>query len=157
MSILKKAKDLEEAFFLVDLISSEYGWSSYYESLIPLVQQVINDALVQKRLNKDVEIIITGHSLGGAAASVAYADLFLDPGSNAGNVWIEAGAPLSSTSRIYSGYSAEDIADIRSLLLPNIDTYTFGAPSFLIEPTKLNGAEYASLVVGALATGLASA
>lgn len=136
--------------------ASEYGWSGYYESLIPLVKQVIDDALVEKRLNKDVEIIITGHSLGGAAASVAYADLFLDPSINAGNVWTEASAPLSSISRIYSGYSAGDIADIRSLLLPNIDTYTFGAPSFLIEPTKLSGGEYASLAARTLVTGLAS-
>lgn len=136
--------------------ASEYGWSGYYESLIPLVQQVIDDALVEKRLNKDVEIIITGHSLGGAAASVAYADLFLDPSINAGNVWTEADAPLSSASRVYSGYSAGDIADIRSLLLPNIDAYTFGAPSFLIEPTKLSGGEYASLAARTLATGLAS-
>jgi hypothetical protein len=136
--------------------ASEYGWSSYYQSLIPLVKQVINDALVEKRLGKDVEIIITGHSLGGAAASIAYADLFLDPRINTGNVWTEAGSPLSSTSRIYSGYSAGDIADIRSLLLPNIDTYTFGAPSFLIEPTKPSGGEYASLVARTLATGLVS-
>ena len=136
--------------------ASEYGWSSYYESLIPLVKQVIDDALFEERRGKDVEIIITGHSLGGAAASVAYADLFLHPSINSGNVWTEAGAPLSSTSRIYTGYSEVDIAAIRSLLLPNIDTYTFGAPSFLIEPTKLSGGEYASLAARTLATGLAS-
>ena len=136
--------------------ASEYGWSSYYQSLIPLVKQVIDDALVEKRLGKEVEIIITGHSLGGAAACVAYTDLFLNPSTNSGNVWTEDGAPLGAASRIYSGYSAEDIAAIRSLLLPNIDTYTFGAPSFLIEPTKLSGGEYASLAARTLVTGLAS-
>lgn len=119
--------------------ASEYGWSDYYANLMPLMTQLLTDALAQKRAGKNVEISITGHSLGGAAAAMAYADLYVPYGQN---LWIESHAPLTTGKRIYDQFNAQDQADIRSLLLPTIDTYTFGAPSFLIEPTKLNGVEW---------------
>lgn len=133
--------------------ASKYGWSSYYESLLPLMKIVIDDALFQKRAGVDVEISITGHSLGGAAACVAYADLFCDPSLNNGSLWTDAESPLSSGSRIYSGYDSNTVNDIRNLLLPSINTYTFGAPSFLIEPTKLSGWEYAALAAETFVIG----
>lgn len=119
--------------------ASEYGWSDYYANLMPLMTQLLTDALAQIRAGKDVEISITGHSLGGAAAAMAYADLYVPYGQN---LWVENHAPLTAGRRIYDQFNTQDQADIRSLLLPTIDTYTFGAPSILIEPTKLNGIEW---------------
>ena len=119
---------------------SEYGWSNYYASLMPLMTELVNQALIEKATNPDVNIIITGHSLGGAAASVAFADLFL-PASQ--NFWVETHAPLTSGTRIYAQSALDAWTDeqIHSLV-NNTSVYTFGAPSFLIEPTKFDGPQW---------------
>ena len=130
--------------------ASEYGWSDYYANLMPLMTQLLTDALAQKRAGKNVEISITGHSLGGAAAAMAYADLYVPYGQN---LWVESHAPLTAGKRIYDQFSPQDQEAIRSLLLPTIDTYTFGAPSILIEPTKLNGVEWLNFAGTVAAAG----
>lgn len=142
--------------------ASEYGWSKYYASLMPLMKDVLASALADKRAGKDVEISLTGHSLGGAAACVAYADLFLPTGTG---VWLESGAPLGTGKRIYDLLAADSSVQalmsgqtqtIQQLLLPSIDTYVYGAPSFLIEPTKFNNPEWASLGLSTVRAALES-
>lgn len=133
--------------------AGEYGWTRYYESLMPITTEVVREMMVDKDAGKNVSLILTGHSLGGAAASVAYADFFVDPTVN---LWSEVGSPLASSSRLYAQTALDMVGwtddEIRSMLIESTDVYTFGAPSFLIEPTKLSGAEFASF-----ATSLAAA
>ena len=81
--------------------ASEYGWSNYYANLMPLMTEVKQKALSHKALAHDVDLMITGHSLGGAAASVAYADLWLPTGQD---FWKEAIAPLKTGQRIYDQF-----------------------------------------------------
>ena len=123
--------------------AGEYGWSRYYESLMPIMTEVVRQVMVDKAAGKNVDLILTGHSLGGAAAGVAYADLLVDPTQN---LWVEAGAPLAKGSRIYDQLALDAWSDndIRSALIAATDVYTFGAPSFLIEPTKLDGLGFAA-------------
>jgi hypothetical protein len=115
---------------------AKYGWSGYYKSLQPLFADVIHQALTSKAQGKDVELLVTGHSLGGAAATAAMIDLFLPKGQN---LWPEKGAPLTASSRIYEQpvlkqWSESDILN----LLSDTQLYVFGAPSFLIDPNKLD-------------------
>jgi hypothetical protein len=125
--------------------ASEYGWSQYYANLMPLMTLVVREAMLAKDENKNVELLITGHSLGGAAASVAYADLFLPSNQD---FWIETkdDVPLKNGHRIYdqTGLDQWTDAQIRALLT-DTNVYTFGAPSFLIEPTKPSGSEWLAL------------
>ena len=116
--------------------AKQYGWSSYYQSLMPIMTETIQQMLEAKYdQGKDVELIISGHSLGGAAASMAYADLFVQ----SGDLWPDPNAPLSASNRIYAQSGLDQWSDdeIRALL-PDVNVYTIGAPSFLIEPSKLN-------------------
>ena len=79
---------------------SKYGWSGYYKALQPLFAEVIHQALVLKSQGKNVELVVTGHSLGGAAASLAYTDLFLPKSMS---VWPDKGAPLELGSKTMPG------------------------------------------------------
>ena len=107
---------------------------------------VINEAMIDKIYNgKNVELTITGHSLGGAAACVAYADLFVDPNTD---LWADTSnaEPLQKGMRIYDQAELDAWSDLDIQgLLTNTNVYTFGAPSFLIEPTKPNGGEWLGL------------
>ncbi len=141
--------------------AGEYGWSNYYESLMPIVTEVVRQMMeVESVSGQNANLIITGHSLGGAAANVAYADFLVDPTSN---LWLEANSPLASGSRIYAQTALNGWSDaaIRAMLIDSTDVYTFGAPSFLIEPTKLSGVEFAAfagtLVAATSISGLAGA
>jgi hypothetical protein len=59
---------------------NQYGWTTYYQGLMPLVAKVLDAALTEKfTKNRNVDILFTGHSLGGAAATLAFADLFVGP------------------------------------------------------------------------------
>lgn len=115
---------------------SRYGWSDYYASLQPLMARVLREALTARDQGQDVELVIAGHSLGGAAASVALADLFLPP---QGPLWPDSSAPLQAKSRIYNHPELAKWTpeQIRSLL-PDTQAYVFGAPSFLIDPNKFD-------------------
>lgn len=115
---------------------AKYGWSEYYKALQPLFADVIHQALTSKSQGKDVELLVTGHSLGGAAATAAMIDLFLPKGQN---LWPEKGAPLAAGSRIYEQTALRQWSesDIRNLL-NDTQLYVFGAPSFLIDPNKLS-------------------
>ena len=124
--------------------ATEYGWSNYYASLMPLVAEVYKQALDEKANGKYVEIIFTGHSLGGAAAGVAFADLSTDP---AQGVWAESHSPLQNGFRVYnqnslSQYNYQEINNLRN----NTTVYSFGAPSFLIDSTKPSETELNNLI-----------
>jgi len=126
--------------------ASKYGWSRYYASLMPIVTQVIREMLVEQDLGNAVELILTGHSLGGAAAMVAYADLFVSPGQN---LWPATTSVLAAGSRIYDQPALNEWEDSRiRALLDATSVYTIGAPSFLIEPTKPDAVDAVALLIG---------
>lgn len=113
-----------------------FGWTVYYKHLMPLVAEVIDAALSAEQTGRAVELIIAGHSLGGAAATLSYADLFSPPDMN---FWNIQDAPLGRAERIYQHPLIDTKwtdAQIASLI-DKTTTYTFGAPSFLIDPNKL--------------------
>ena len=116
---------------------AKYGWSGYYKALQPLFADVIHQALTLKSQGKNVELVVTGHSLGGAAASLAYTDLFLPKSMG---IWPDKSAPLELGSRIYDQAALKGWteAQVRELLA-STQLYVFGAPSFLIDPNKLDG------------------
>ncbi|MFM8932981.1 MAG: DUF4214 domain-containing protein, partial [Gemmataceae bacterium] len=130
--------------------ASKYGWSRYYASLMPIVTEVVREVLVEQDAGKPTQLILTGHSLGGAAAMVAYADLFVTPGTD---VWPANSQILGAGSRIYDqqALAAWPQERVRALL-KDTTVYTIGAPSFLIEPTKPDGAEATALFAGLTAT-----
>ena len=126
---------------------SEYGWSKYYASLMPLVAEVYGQALTDKITNgKNVSIVVTGHSLGGAAASVCFADLAIPYGQN---LWVESHAPLQDGARIYDAARLNAWTDSQiASLVSNTTVYTFGAPSYWIEPTKFDAAQWTAFLGG---------
>jgi Lipase (class 3) len=115
---------------------SKYGWSDYYAMVQSIMARMLNEALTAKAAGQEVQLLITGHSLGGAAASVALADLFLPANTS---FWPDKNAPLQINDRIYSHpeLSKWSTNEIRSLL-DDAEAYVFGAPSFLIDPNKLD-------------------
>lgn len=121
--------------------AGKYGWSEHYATLIPLFAKVLAQMLDAQAQGKITQLIITGHSLGGAIAQTAFADL-LAPRSN---LWPDNSTILNEAKRIYS--ALDDWSDAtRQKILDATSVYTFGAPSFLIEPNKLTSAEAASFV-----------
>lgn len=138
---------------------TQFGWTTYYQQLMPLVAKVLDAALTEKfTRSRDVDILFTGHSLGGAAATLAFADLFVDPGLD---FWQSANAPLARSDRIYQHPLLDarwTDEQIRSLV-PVSTTYTIGAPSFLIDPNKAQSSAAWWLKLGAQAIieGLPSA
>ena len=126
--------------------AGQYGWSRYYASLMPIVAEVDREILMAQDAGQTTQLIVTGHSLGGAAAMVAYADLFVAPGMN---LWPATQDVLRAGTRIYDqpALAAWPQERVRALL-NQTTVYTFGAPSFLIEPTKLNVAAAAEAFAG---------
>lgn len=121
--------------------AGEFGWSTHYTTLIPLMAKVIQQLLDAQVAGKTVELIITGHSLGGAIAQTAFADLL----APRGNLWPGSNDILNEAKRIYSALG--DWSDAtKQRILDATSVYTFGAPSFLIEPNKLTGIEVATFV-----------
>ncbi len=114
-----------------------FGWTSYYEALMPLMAKVIDAALSAEQGGREVELLITGHSLGGAAATLAFADLVVNPNED---FWRVDGTWLSKPDRIYADplLNAKWTATQIASLIDNAHVYTFGAPSFLIDPNKLD-------------------
>ena len=121
--------------------AGRYGWSEHYTTLIPLLKTVIQQMLEAQTSGKNVEFIITGHSLGGAIAQTAFADLLAPQG----NLWPDSNAFLNEAKRIYSALG-DWTQETKQRILDATSVYTFGAPSFLIEPNKLTGSEVASFV-----------
>lgn len=130
--------------------ASKYGWSRYYASLMPIVTEVVREMLVEQDAGRQTQLILAGHSLGGAAAMVAYADLFVAPGRD---LWPATSTVLGNGDRIYNQKALAGWAPDRvRALLEDTTVYTIGAPSFLIEPTKPNGVEAAALFAGITAS-----
>jgi hypothetical protein len=130
---------------------NQYGWTTYYQQLMPLVAKVLDAALTEKfTKSRNVDILFTGHSLGGAAATLAFADLFVEPELD---FWRIANAPLARNDRIYQHPLLDarwTDEQIRSLV-PVSTTYTIGAPSFLIDPNKIQSGAAGWLKLGAQA------
>lgn len=114
----------------------QFGWSEHYTTLIPLLRKVLQQMLADQSDGKDVELLITGHSLGGAIAQTAFADLL----APRGNLWPTSSTVLDEAKRIYSALGDWSEAT-RQRILDATSVYTFGAPSFLIDPSKLTAEE----------------
>jgi hypothetical protein len=125
----------------------EYGWSRYYASLQPLMAEVVRQVIQAQQDEKKTQLIITGHSLGGAAALMALADLMAPQG----DLWPNTRQSLASGQRVLDkvgGWSS----DTKAALLAATSVYTFGAPSILIDPTKPSKRwVVGSAIVGAVA------
>jgi pimeloyl-ACP methyl ester carboxylesterase len=128
-----------------------YGWSNYYASLEPLMTEVVGQMLQAQGEGKNTQLILTGHSLGGAVAMVAYSDLLAPEG----NLWPSTSDVLAAGDRVLDtvgGWSLET----RTALLAATQVYTFGAPSMLVEPTKPGTIAATALIAAALAGGPAN-
>lgn len=129
----------EPADWIVNV--GRYGWSRYYASLEPLMTEVVGQVLAAQQEQKKTQLILTGHSLGGAAAMMAFADLLAPQG----DLWPGSAGVLTTGRRVLDtvgGWSPE----VRTALLAATSVYTFGAPSILIEPVKLATSDAAALV-----------
>ena len=113
----------------------QYGWSRYYASLQPLMAEVLRRMIYFQNSGWKTQLIITGHSLGGATAMIAYADLLAPKGdlyptgqtdvlANGKRIWDKIGDWTPATMK-----AVQDVTTV----------YTFGAPSPLIEPLKEPG------------------
>jgi hypothetical protein len=128
--------------------AGQYGWSRYYASLEPLMSEVVRQMIEAQRDDAKTQLILTGHSLGGATAMMAFAD-FLAP---EGNLWPGTTDVLAAGGRVLDAVDGW-ASDIRTALLAATTVYTFGAPSILIEPTKPGLADAAAFAATAAASG----
>ena len=128
--------------------AGEYGWSNYYASLEPLMTAVVGQMLQAQGGGKNTQLILTGHSLGGAVAMVAYSDLL----APAGNLWPGTSDVLAAGDRVLDAVGGWSL-ETRTALLAATQVYTFGAPSMLVEPTKPGTVTATALITAALAGG----
>lgn len=132
--------------------AGQYGWSRYYTSLEPLMTEVVGQILQAQSEQKQTQLILTGHSLGGAAAEMAFADLLTPQG----DLWPDTSDVLAAGSRVLD--TVGDWSDAtRTALLAATSVYTFGAPSMLIEPTKPGTALATAFATSILTTGFTGA
>ncbi|MGD9619323.1 MAG: Ig-like domain-containing protein [Mycolicibacterium sp.] len=110
----------------------QYGWSHYYASLMPLMNTVVGQMLQAQDQQKKTQLILTGHSLGGALSMMAFADLLAPKG----NLWPGTSDVLKAGHRVLDSVGGWSL-ETRTALLTDTTVYTFGAPSILIEPVKL--------------------
>ncbi|MBU3749422.1 MAG: hypothetical protein FGM52_03050 [Mycobacterium sp.] len=113
------------------------GWSRYWASLQPLMVEVIDQMVAARQGGSPVQLILTGHSLGGATAMIGYADLL----APRGNLYpdtdkIRGNEVLGDGQRIWDRVGTWDPAT-RQAILDATTVYTYGAPSPLIDPLKL--------------------
>ena len=118
----------------------QYGWSRYYASLQPLMAEVLRQMIGLQRSGTKTQLIITGHSLGGATAMVAYADLLAPQG----NLYPGSTDVLIDGKRIWDKIPPDVLPSpysdpVRQAILDATTVYTFGAPSPLMDPVKIPG------------------
>ncbi|MEJ6003869.1 lipase family protein, partial [Paucibacter soli] len=114
------------------------GFSNAYVALRPLFAELLKQAVAEKNSGVDVSILITGHSLGGAIAQAALADLSTNPDID---LWKLSGT-LGHGDRIYDLGSLNGIQSDVAALMPATQMITFGAPSLLTDPFKLTQTEF---------------
>lgn len=131
--------------------AGKYGWSSYYASVQPLMTEVVRQMLQAQGEGKNTQLILTGHSLGGAVAMMAFADLLAPEG----NLWPDTTDYLADGHRLFDAVG-NWTAETRKAILDSTSVYTFGAPSPLVEPTKLTNAGAIGVVTAMLAGPLIS-
>ncbi|MFO1327842.1 MAG: hypothetical protein U1F56_10835 [Rubrivivax sp.] len=120
----------------LDTNASRWGFSSYYANLRPVMVEFLKSAADAKLAGKNVELLITGHSLGGAAAQAALADLLLEHGKDLWSMEAGQSSTLDVAHRIWSNpLVAQREAVIRELA-QDATAITFGAPSLLIDAEK---------------------
>ena len=132
-----------------DANARKFGWSRYYASLQPLMAEVLRKMIDVQKSGKKAQLIITGHSLGGAVAMIAYADLLPFP---KGDFYpLDQTDVLARGKRIWDKYAEAigsrtfSLSDVWQAVKNAITVYTFGAPSPLIEWLKLPGGLSASV------------
>ncbi|MBN8506608.1 MAG: hypothetical protein J0L58_19250 [Burkholderiales bacterium] len=113
-----------------------FGFSHYYQQLMPAYAVVLQDALAKKAQGLEVELLVTGHSLGGAAASLAFADLLVAPNKDLWTVDASENAPLQAGDRLWSQSTVANRSAELVALANDAYAYVFGAPSALVDPNK---------------------
>ena len=132
--------------------AGQYGWSGYYASLEPLMTEVVGQMLQAQADQQKTQLILTGHSLGGAAALMAFGDLLAPQG----DLWPNTSDYLAGGSRLLDTVGGWSDAT-RTALLAATSVYTFGAPSILIEPTKPGVADAVGFAAALAVSGFAGA
>lgn len=114
------------------------GFSDYYVAVRPVLEEVLWNAWQAMHRGERVEVLLTGHSLGGAAVQAALLDILVE---YAANVWTEpTKEPLDAGDRLGQSEAAVrrfwtelntpfDWKAALQELRPMIRAYTFGAPS----------------------------
>ena len=116
-----------------------FGFTDYYKVLRPLVEETLYAAFQYKIANpgSKVELLLTGHSLGGAAVQVALLDLLA---SRADDVYpepapefatiprLDVGDRLGQSAAAINRFGAVDWQVVVDTLLPDVRAFTFGAP-----------------------------
>ncbi len=130
--------------------AGHHGFSKYYEALRPLVEETLFQAYQAKLSGQNVQVVLTGHSLGGAAVQAALLDIFVPKTENVwGPVDIGGGvfvpdAVLGVGDRLGSNLGSGKAFDgtawdtIIASLRDSIVAYTFGAPSISVDTLSSN-------------------
>jgi|GEM_PF-1047776 len=117
------------------------GFSEYYKSLRKLVEEALFQAASEKESGGKVEILVTGHSLGGAAAQAMLLDILVDKETDAWSEISPLPTPLDVGDRLGSslgsGLAFDGVSwdthlgsyENANSLLSSIVCFTFGAPS----------------------------
>jgi hypothetical protein len=103
-----------------------YGFTEYYKSVRQVMEEALWQAAKDQAAGQKVEILVTGHSLGGAAAQAALLDLLSPRGQG---VWSDPQAPLGEFDRLKVNFEGDSFTYNPASLASVTHAYTFGAPS----------------------------
>jgi Lipase (class 3)/RTX calcium-binding nonapeptide repeat (4 copies) len=127
-----------------------WGFAAYYKQMQSLFAEVLLQALADQDAGMDVKLLITGHSLGGAVAQAAFADLMI---GSAQSLWTDPEAPLGAGERLYDIDPIWSRATDIARLVDDTQVISFGAPSLLVDYEKLDAIDLALVVAAFLAGG----